>query len=211
MPSNYHCAEGCRFYPQNTVMPTSAALPISIVSTTARKQPVIICCSTLSFIWVISTQEWEKDIWLLSCKQSNSFEPETITLWNTLSFQKPHLFLSVECSWIKSSCPHYVIKTAPDHAVSMFVSVFDFCGSTVSPFTPIKGDHRLRVGCSAFLYIPLGSWVMRGISFRGVPNNGTLSNCHVSVNWMLKQGRLMLGKSPWKVISTRDCLLLKHS
>lgn len=211
MLSNYHCAEGCRFYPQNIVVPTSAALPISIVCTIVRRQPVIICCSTLSFIRVVNTQEWGKDIWLFSWKQSNSFEHETITLWNILSFQKPHLFPSVECSWIKSSCPHYVIKTAPDYAVSMFVSVFNFRGSRVSPFAPIKGDHRLRVGCFAFLYIPLGSWVMKGISFRGVPNNGTPSNCRVSVNWTLKQGRLMLGKSPWKVISSRDCLLLKHS
>lgn len=164
-----------------------------------------------SFIWVINTHEWEKDIWLFSSKESSSFETETITLRNTLSFQKPHLFLSVECSWIKLLCPHYVIKTAPDHAVSMFVFVFNFCGSRVFPFTPIKGNHRLRVGCFAFLYITLGSWVMRGISCRGVPNNGTLSNCHVSVSWILKQGRLMLGKSPWKVISMRDCLLLKNS
>lgn len=155
--------------------------------------------------------KWEKDIWLFCSKQSSSFEHETITLWNTLSFQKPHLFQSVECSWIKLSCPHYVIKTAPDQAVSMFVFVFNFCGSRVFPFTPIKGNHRLRVGCFAFSYIPLGWWAMRGISCRAVPDNRTLSSCHVPTSWMLKQGRLMLGKSPWKVISMSDCLLLKHS
>lgn len=132
MPSNYHCAERCRFYPQNTVVPTSAALSISIVCTIVRRQPLIICCSTFSFIWVINMQEWEKDIWLFSRKQSDSFEPQTITLWNTLSFQKPHLFLMLSGAGSNQHVPIMWLK----QSLTMLFLCLSLFSTSVAPEYP---------------------------------------------------------------------------
>jgi len=63
MLSKNCCAEGCRCFPPKTVVPTSAALPNSIVCTIVRKQPAIICCSTFPFIWIVNTLEQKEGVW----------------------------------------------------------------------------------------------------------------------------------------------------